>query len=147
MADKCVAHMRQPHGRMNGDREGERRRGFCRLQYAEADLHCPMELAEAQGLGGLTAKGLVTHSRLRPLTSGKRPTTPLGPFLCSEQFGKHFCETSGLQMWLTGLLWTEALKQFREKRSQQTMLGKLGVQTKGKRISAAHSLLLYTATN
>lgn len=128
MADKCVAHMRQPRGRANRDGEDM---GLCRLWCAEADLHCPMELAESQGLGGLITKRLVTLSHLRPFTSGKQPTTAMGPLLCSKQFGKHFCETTDLEMWLTDSFWTEALRQFREKKSQQTMLRKLDVQMKG----------------
>lgn len=43
-------------------------------------------------------------------------------------------------MWLTGSFWTEALRQFREKKSQQTMLGKAGCPNERKQISAAHSL-------
>lgn len=65
MTDQCVAHMRQPHGHVNGMGKESADVGLCRLWSAEADLHCPMELTESQGPGGLTAKHLVTLSRLR----------------------------------------------------------------------------------
>lgn len=65
MADQCVAHMRQPHGHVNGTGKESADVGLCRLWSAEADLHCPMEMTESQGPGGLIAKHLVTLSRLR----------------------------------------------------------------------------------
>lgn len=64
MEDQCVAHMRQPHGHVNGTEKESADVGLCRLWSAEADLHCPMELAESRGLGGLNAKHLVTLSHL-----------------------------------------------------------------------------------